>query len=200
MFETDTETIYDNLRYIGQMFNTYLIYEKNNEMFLIDQHAAHEKILFENFVDDYKNKKMVSQMILVPITVEVSKLTKMNVLNNLEPILNLGFNVEEFGESSLVVREIPQSFNIQTATFLINDLIEKMDFSLPEERFELALDSLAQRSCKAAIKANDRLIDIEVNALINQLKKLDDPYTCPHGRPIIIKISKHEIEKKFNRT
>lgn len=200
MFETETETIYDHLRYIGQMFNTYLIYEKNNEMYLIDQHAAHEKILFENFVNDYKNKKMVSQMILVPITIEVSKLTKMNVLNNFDALLNLGFNIEEFGENSLVVREIPQSFNIQTATFLINDLIEKMDFSLPEERFELALDSLIQRSCKAAIKANDRLMDIEVKALIDQLKNLDDPYTCPHGRPIIIKISKHEIEKKFNRT
>lgn len=200
MFESETETIYDNLRYIGQMFNTYLIYEKNNEMYLIDQHAGHEKILFEQFVQDYKNKNIVSQMILVPITIDVSSLTKLNIMNNLDAILNLGFSVEEFGDNSLVVREIPQSFDIATATFLINDLIDKMDFSLPEEKFELALDALMQRSCKAAIKANDRLFDMEVESLIEQLKTLDDPYTCPHGRPIIIKISKQEIEKKFNRT
>jgi len=200
MFESETETIYDNLMFIGQIFNTYLIYEKKGQMYLIDQHAAHEKILFENFVMDFKNKKIVSQMILVPITVDVGTMTKMNVLNNKESLLNLGFDVEEFGENSLVVREIPQAFDIKTATFLINDLIEKMDFTLPEERFELALDSLMQRSCKAAIKANDRLMEIEVQSLISQLKGLNDPYTCPHGRPIIIKISKNEIEKKFNRT
>ncbi|MBI9012060.1 MAG: DNA mismatch repair endonuclease MutL [Clostridiales bacterium] len=200
MFESEEETIYDHLMFIGQIFNTYLIYEKKGEMYLIDQHAAHEKILFENFVMDYKQKKIVSQMILVPITVDVSTMTKLNVLNNKESLQNLGFDIEEFGENSLVVREIPQAFDLKTATFLINDLIDKMDFTLPEERFELALDTLMQRSCKAAIKANDSLMDIEVKSLISQLKGLDDPYTCPHGRPIIIKISKGEIEKKFNRT
>lgn len=200
MFELEAETIYDHLKFIGQIFNTYLIYEKKGEMYLIDQHAAHEKILFENFVMDFKQKKIVSQMILEPITVDVSTMTKLNVLNNKEALQNLGFDIEEFGENSLVVREIPQAFDLKSAAFLINDLIEKLDFTLPEERFELALDSLMQHSCKAAIKANDSLMDIEVESLISQLKRLNDPYTCPHGRPIIIKISKEEIEKKFNRT
>ncbi len=114
--------------------------------------------------------------------------------------LNLGFSIETFGDDALLIREIPLGFNIKTSKLIFENLIEELDFKLPKERFELALDELASRSCKAAIKANDMLMDIEVSGLVNQLKGLNEPYTCPHGRPIIIKISKAEIEKKFNRT
>ncbi len=169
-------------------------------MYLIDQHAAHEKILYEKFLDDYKNKKMMSQMILEPIVVNVNKMTLDNAIENSELFFNLGFSIEAFGDDALLIREIPLGFNIKTSKLIFENLIEELDFKLPKERFELALDELASRSCKAAIKANDRLMDIEVSGLVNQLKGLNEPYTCPHGRPIIIKISKTEIEKKFNRT
>jgi DNA mismatch repair protein MutL len=200
LFEDQQETIYDHLNFIGQMFQTYLIYEKNSQMYLIDQHAAHEKILYEKFLDDYKNKKMMSQMILEPIVVNVNKMTLDNAIENSKLFLNLGFSIEAFGDDALLIREIPLGFNIKTSKLIFENLIEELDFKLPKERFELALDELASRSCKAAIKANDRLMDIEVSGLVNQLKGLNEPYTCPHGRPIIIKISKSEIEKKFNRT
>ncbi|MCH4888875.1 DNA mismatch repair endonuclease MutL [Acidaminobacter sp. JC074] len=200
MFEDPKETIYDNLRYIGQIFNSYLIYEKNHQMYMIDQHAAHEKILYEKFLDDFRNKKMMTQMILEPIVVDINSMTVSNAMAHKDILLNLGFNIEPFGENAIVVREIPLGFDLKTAKFMINDLIEKLDFSLPKERFELALNQIATRSCKAAVKANDHLMDIEVEGLVNQLKGLNEPYTCPHGRPIIIKISRSEIERKFNRT
>lgn len=200
LFKSEEETIYDNLTYIGQMFKTYLLYEKNNEMYLIDQHAAHEKILFEEYVESFRNRKIVSQMILEPIAVEINYMDKIKIFDNIDLFLSLGFSIEEFGETTIVVREIPQIFNISTAKKLIETLIEKLDFGLPKERFELSLDGLMQHSCKMAIKANDKLDMIEVKSLVNKLKKLKDPYTCPHGRPIIISISKSEIEKKFNRT
>lgn len=200
LFESEKETIYDNLIYVGQLFQTYLIYEKSNEMFLIDQHAAHEKILFEEYVESFRQRNIVSQLILEPIVIEVNYMEKIKILENLGLFLSLGFSLEEFGDTTIIVREIPQIFNINTSKTLVESLIDNLDFNLPEEQFELSLTELMQHSCKMAIKANDRLTTIEVNSLVKQLKKLRDPYTCPHGRPIIISISKSEMEKKFNRT
>lgn len=200
LLEKPSSTIYDDLIFIGQVFNTYLIYQKFDEMYLIDQHAAHEKILYEKFMEDYRNKQLMSQMILEPIVVNLNKMTVDQVIGHEKLIAKLGFQVEAFGDDSIVVREIPLGFHITQAKEMITHLVEQLDFSLPEERIELALDAIAQRSCKAAIKANDSLMGVEVKSLVDQLKTLNDPYTCPHGRPIIIKISKQEIEKKFNRT
>lgn len=200
MFEAEEKSIYDDLIFKGNVFQTYLIFEKNQTMYLIDQHAAHEKILFENYVAQYRKKEMLSQMILEPITIEVNYMEKANILAHESNLAQLGFMVDDFGENTVIIREIPSMMNIQTAEKMIRDLIDNLDFNLPEERFELALNDLMQASCKAAIKANDRLDDIEVNSLIRQLKTLNDPYTCPHGRPIIIAIGKGELEKKFNRT
>lgn len=200
LFEKEEATIYDDLNYIGQAFKTYLLYEKKGDLYLIDQHAAHEKILYEKYVDDYRNSNILSQLILEPITFDVNYMEKSQILHYASKFSKLGFQLEEFGDSTVIIREIPQIFDIRSASILIKDLIEKIDFTLPEEAFELSLDSLMQHSCKTAIKANQNLNELEVNSLINQLKKLKDPYTCPHGRPIIITIGKKEIEKKFNRT
>lgn len=200
IFEPEETSIYDGLQYKGTMFNTYLIFEKGSEMYLIDQHAAHEKVLFEQYVADFKAEKLASQMILEPITVHVNYMDKHNIRGHLDKFLRLGFNVELFGEDALIVREIPTIFDIKTSKHLIVELVENLNFNMPKEQFELKLDSLMQQSCKKAIKASDALANIEIKALISQLKGLKDPYTCPHGRPIIISISKKEIEKKFNRT
>lgn len=200
MFEKPEETIYDGLNFIGQIFNSYLIYEKSHQMYMIDQHAAHEKILYETFLEDFRKNTMMTQMILEPIVVNISKMVQQNALNHAETFSRLGFQIESFGDDSLIVREIPLGFNLGTAKSMITDLVEQMDFSLPTEQFELKLDYIASKSCKAAVKANDKLMDIEVKSLVDQLKRLNEPYTCPHGRPIIIKISRTEIERKFNRT
>lgn len=200
LLATPEETIYDHLNFIGQIFNSYLIYEKQGQMYMIDQHAAHEKILYEKFIEDFRTGNMMTQMILEPIVVNVSKMVMQHAMSHEVLFKRLGFYIEPFGEEALVVREIPAAFNMKTAKALIHELVETLDFSLPSEQFEMMLDSLASKACKAAIKANDKLMTIEVQALIDSLKTLNDPYTCPHGRPIIIKISRHEIEKKFNRT
>lgn len=200
LFEKETETIYDDLNYIGQIFNTYLIFQKKATMYLLDQHAAHEKVLFERYVNDFKKNQVSAQMILEPITIDMNYMQYSQVSHHLKAFEKLGFYLEAFGEKTMVVREIPNIFSIKTAEAMIHDLIEKLDHKLPEENFELVLEDLMQQSCKHAIKGHDVLRTIEVKSLIQQLKTLKEPYTCPHGRPIIIAMSQKELEKKFNRT
>jgi DNA mismatch repair protein MutL len=200
LFEKETETIYDDLVYIGQIFNTYLIFQKKDMMYLLDQHAAHEKVLFERYVHDFKKNQVSAQMILEPITIDMNYQQYSQVNHHLKAFEKLGFYLEAFGEKTMVVREIPNIFSIKTAEAMIYDLIEKLDYKLPDENFELVLEDLMQQSCKHAIKGHDVLRTIEVKSLIKQLKVLKEPYTCPHGRPIIIAMTQKELEKKFNRT
>lgn len=192
------ETIYDNLRIIGQLFNTYILSEKNKKLYLIDQHAAHEKILYEQLMDEYLNKTVNSQLLLSPITIQLAYSELEYILEKKDALSNLGIKVESFGRDTLLVREVPILFNKP----LSNQVTEDIILNLKDEynsAYETNTELIIQKSCKNAIKARDVLNDIEINSLINQLKKLESPYTCPHGRPIIIKISKDEIEKKFKR-
>ncbi len=193
-------SIYDNLQYVGQVFNTFLIFEKNNEMYMIDQHAAHEKIMYERFLEDFRNSNVSSQVILEPIVIEVKKGYLEYILEHKDSFQSLGFNIEAFGDKTIIIREIPVIFSIATSEILIKDLIDNLDIKMPNKQFLLYLDNIATMSCKAAIKANMNLTYMEVNDLISSLKVLNEPYTCPHGRPIIIKMTRIDIERKFNRT
>lgn len=199
LFEAREETIYDNLTYVGQIFNTYLIFEKHKIMYLMDQHAGHEKVLFEQYVEAYKNESISAQMILEPITLEMNYMQFQQVQDHEDIFKRLGFQMEPFGEHTMVVREIPTIFPLKAAEAMIRDLIERLDTKLPEEGYELVVNDLMQQSCKHAIKGHDVLKPLEVKALIQQLKTLKEPYTCPHGRPIIIAMDQKELEKKFNR-
>jgi DNA mismatch repair protein MutL len=194
--------IYEELRYIGQMFTTYLIFEKAGKMYLIDQHAAHEKILFERLLSQYRKSALDRQILLDPILIELSYDMHSSVLKQKDLFEKLGLYIEDFGGQSIVIREIPALLDRSGAEALFRKALDKFGTYNADtvEVVAQRLENIMQESCKTAIKAHDYMADIEVETLIDQLKGLDDPYTCPHGRPIIISISRSEIEKKFKRT
>ena len=195
---SSTSELYDDLKYIGSIFKTYLLFEKNEKMYLIDQHAAHEKILYEEFIEAYKNTKVNSQVLLEPIILELSYINITKISNNIEFLKRLGIYAEIFSNTSIIIREVPIAFAKPVAISFIREVLENLNEDI-NNIYDFKLDSIIQSSCKNAIKANDVILDIEIDALVDKLKKLDDPYTCPHGRPIIISISKNEIMKKFKR-
>jgi DNA mismatch repair protein MutL len=192
------ETIYDNLKVIGQLFRTYILCEKGNNLYLLDQHAGHEKVIYEQLMDEYMNKTINSQLLFIPISIKLSYNELEIIMNKKNILSDLGFNVEIFGKDTLLVREVPILFNQP----LKEDIAKEIIMNLKNEYknvYETNTDLIIQKSCKNAIKGHDKLEFLEIDALIDSLKKLESPYTCPHGRPIIISISKDEIEKKFKR-
>ncbi len=195
-------TIYDDLTYIGQMFLTYLIFEKEGKMYLIDQHAAHEKILFERLLRQYRKSALDRQILLDPILVELSYNLHASALAQKGTFEKLGLVIDDFGSGAIVIREIPALLDRMGAESLFSNALDKMETHSESsvQTTDARLEKIMQESCKTAIKAHDYMADIEVDQLLDQLKKLDDPYTCPHGRPIIISITRQEIEKKFKRT
>jgi DNA mismatch repair protein MutL len=192
------ETIYDHLKIIGQLFNTYIISEKDKNLYLIDQHAAHEKVLYEQLMKEFRSKTVHSQLLLSPMTINLTYDELEFVMEKEEMISNLGIKIESFGRDTILVREVPILFNKPLSNSVIEDIILniKKEYNSP---YETNTELIIQKSCKNAIKAKDQLSILEIESLIKQLKQLESPYTCPHGRPIIIKITKTEIEKKFKR-
>ena len=186
-------------RIIGQLFNTYWIVEYEDKMFMIDQHAAHEKILYENLMASYKNKEVASQMLQPPIILSLSMREEETLKKQMSVLQEIGFEIEHFGGKEYSVRAIPNNLlGIAEKDYLI-ELIDSLVEESHSNIVESILEKAASMSCKAAVKGNNRLSVEEANALIDQLLHLENPYHCPHGRPTIISMSKYEIEKKFKR-
>lgn len=193
-----SKEIFKELRVIGQIFNTYIICEKENQMYLIDQHAAHEKILYEDYLDSFSKKEILSQILLEPIVINTNYIDKQFVLDNKDFFGSLGYKVEDFGHNTIIIREVPMVFGVPTAKSFFYEVLDNYDKI--ENNNNIALDKIIKLSCKKAIKANDQLKSIEIEKLLIELSRLNNPFTCPHGRPVIISITKNEIEKKFKRT
>lgn len=188
-------SVYDGLMYIGTFNKTYLIYEKEQQLYLIDQHAAHEKILYEAFMRSFAKQNIDSQLLMLPEVVELTPI-EMSYYDELEPVASqMGFQIEVFGDASIVIREIPSMFDLRTAREMIQSLFENAKGNMDAKEHL----KLAEKACKAAIKAHDDISFDEQNALLESLKELESPYTCPHGRPIIISFSLGELERKFKR-
>ncbi len=189
-------------RIIGQAFNTYLILEEAEDILLVDQHAAHERILFEKLLNKHKDSafKNRSQLLLKPLVLRFSTLEMENALAQREEIEKLGFHFEKFSENSFVVRAVPldpsqDAFSPETAFRSIVE--EASEHSLDSERqIEESLHTVA---CKAAVKAHDILSYEEMKRLVQDLLTLEDPFHCPHGRPVVIRITRYEMEKLFSR-
>ena len=184
---------------VGQVFDTYWIVEYRDKMFLIDQHAAHEKVLYERTIHNLKTKEYSSQMILPPIVMTLSPREE-EVLNKYMDIFTrIGFEIEPFGGKEYSVRAVPaEMLGIAHQDLLIeflDSLVDEVGHTTPE----VILEKVASMSCKAAVKGNHKLSVEEIKQLIDDLMELDNPYNCPHGRPVIIAMSKYEIEKKFKR-
>lgn len=187
------------MKVIGQVFDTYWIVQLENEMYIIDQHAAHEKVMYERLLKESKANKLSSQMINPPIIVTLTDLEQ-NVLNeHMDEFRGIGFDIEEFGGKEYKINAIPNIFPSIPKSELFNEMLSdstNYDVISPSE---LILAKVASMSCKAAIKGNMRISLLEANELFDELLSLDNPYNCPHGRPTVIKMTKQEIEKKFKR-
>ena len=184
---------------IGQLFDTYWLIEYDNNLYIIDQHAAHEKVLYEKTLNSFKNKEITSQQINPPIILTLS-MEEENILNRFsDEFERFGYEIEPFGGKDYAVRAVPANLYSIGQKELLMSLIDSLTETSVELKSDLITEKIASMSCKAAVKGNNRLSVEEANALIEQLLQLDNPYNCPHGRPTIISMSKYEIEKKFKR-
>ncbi|NCA97820.1 MAG: DNA mismatch repair endonuclease MutL [Clostridia bacterium] len=195
-----TITSLQSARLIGQLFATYLVLEHEQDLLLLDQHAAHERILFEQLVARHRSRGPAAvQPLLIPQTIEVSAREQAILLAEQENLLQLGFEFEAFGSQSILLRSLPDSgrytLKPQAAMRVLLDTLMS-DKLHSEEQIDDLYYSMA---CKAAIKAHDKLDVREMEQLLSDLAELEDPYHCPHGRPVIIRISRYELEKQFKR-
>lgn len=186
----------NNYKIIGQFANSFVILERNNVLEIYDQHIIHERILYEKFKNDYKNKNISVQQLLVPIKFSISIKDKEIVENNIELLRNFGFEIDFFGKMDVIIRAVPNIKFLCSIEELFRNIIE--DLKNANLRNSLIEDIIIMSSCKKAIKANQPLNNTEIKILLDQLFLLDE-YTCPHGRPILMKLTLNDIEKLFNR-
>lgn len=189
-----------NTRVVGTLFKTFIILEdsKNNKSFLVDQHAAHERIMYERLKKQYKNSEISKQLLLSPEVIELSASEKDNVENNIELFKSIGFDIEAFGENSIIIREVPILFGMPSYLNFIYDVINALNRDI-DSSYDIDPYKIMKKACKAAVKAGDILSNVEINALLEDLIACENPYTCPHGRPTVLEFTKKNLEKMFLR-
>ena len=186
-------------RLIGQLFDTYWLVEFGDDFYMIDQHAAHEKITYERMVRQFRQQKPASQY-LQPAMIVTLSMEEESVLASAGEIFEAyGFEIEPYGGREYCIRAVPADLYGFTEQELFHELLDRLPGEKKDSLPEVFAGRLATMSCKAAVKGGNRLSTAEANAMIDELLKLEDPYHCPHGRPTIISMSKSEIEKKFHR-
>ena len=196
-----SEEAYKNHRIIGQVFQTYWLIEYEKELFIIDQHAAHEKVLYERIMAGTKDKAYDSQMLMPPIVLTLT-LSEQDILNEYkEEFERIGYEFEHFGGNEISVRAVPANLYGLSEEMMLKEFIDEFttSFSNNTRPSSSVLDKIASLSCKAAVKANHVFSLQEASSLIKELLTLEDPYHCPHGRPVIISMSRYELERKFKR-
>lgn len=184
---------------IGQLFDTYWMVEYNEQLFIIDQHAAHEKVLYEKMMAALKKREYTAQYVNPPIILTLSIQEELLLKKNMDAFTQIGFEIEHFGGKEYAVRAVPANLFSIAKKELLMEMIDELSEEAGASGAAILFDKVASMSCKAAVKGNNRLSAEEANALIDQLLDLENPYACPHGRPTIISMSKYEIEKKFKR-
>lgn len=194
-----TESSKKQFSIIGQLFKTYWLIEFEDKLYIIDQHAAHEKVLYEKTMARLANKDFTSQRINPPIVMTLDA-RESEMLEKYRPqIEQFGYEVEHFGGKEYMISAIPDNlFNIDMKDLFI-EMLDDFSNATGRQTPDIITEKVASMSCKAAVKGNDKLTLPEINKLIDELLSLDNPYNCPHGRPTIISMSKYEIEKKFKR-
>ncbi|MDF2820065.1 MAG: mutL [Clostridiales bacterium] len=186
-------------RIIGQLFKTYWLVEFEEKLYIIDQHAAHERVLYEVFIKSLKERTMYSQQLMPPILVSLSMREADTLRANMNHFEEIGFEIESFGGKDYAIKAVPGNlFNIVKQELFI-EILDTLNDEQRRLTAETIFDKIAKLSCKAAVKGNNHLSEQEIKKLIDDLLELDNPYTCPHGRPTIISMTQYEIEKKFKR-
>ena len=189
---------FDSLVYKGYLFDTYIIMQSTDIAYLIDQHAAHERIMYERFITMYNDSEHVSQPMLMPFSIETSSDVYAAERFWMDDLARLGFDIDDFGNNTFIVRGIPTYMDRGEAELFIHTYIED-----PESRSDrgntTVIDKLIMRSCKAAVKGNNKLSTMEIEELIEQLSNCVNPFSCPHGRPTFIRFTLSEISRAFKR-
>lgn len=193
-------SVINNSKIIGVLFNTYIILEDGNqeEFYLLDQHAAHERIMYEKYKNEFETEEVIIQNLLTPLVIELTVSEMDIVIEQMSLFKRLGFDIEEFGINTIALRGVPLIFGKPNMEKLFFDVLDNIKEDI-KTSYDLNTDRIAKIACSNAIKGGDKISIIEINELFNQLLKAKNPYTCPHGRPIIIKMDRRELEKEFNR-
>ncbi|MGN0736431.1 MAG: DNA mismatch repair endonuclease MutL [Anaerovoracaceae bacterium] len=189
---------FSELEITGVIFDTYITAVDGSNFYLIDQHAAHERIFYEKLVGEYESTEKARQPLLIPLIINVSLAVSENRFDWLDALARMGFTIDEFGPDTFRVTEIPMFMELSEAEDFVNQFIENITDSTNLSN-KVVIDKLIMMSCKAAVKANDVLSMDEIRALVKDLSRCINPFSCPHGRPTFIRLTHYEIEKMFKR-
>ena len=189
--------LFSSLQIIGEAFATYIIAKDASHVYLIDQHAAHERILYEQLLKIFNGAEKVSQPILAPVLLQLGSANRGAVSEKLQMLTDLGYRIEEFGMGDLVIKEIPSCMDLSEAEDFAIHILEQEN--LQGKDVQLKREELTSNACKAAIKANDKLDLTEMKELFVRLDRCENPFSCPHGRPTLISFSQSDIERQFKR-
>lgn len=184
---------------IGQLDKTYILLEGSDGLYVLDQHAAHEKIIFTQYLKQLKNENVNSQILMEPQVIELSSNDFQIYIENEDIFERSGFKIELFGDNTINIREVPIILGKPEIKTLFMDILDNLRNLGSGSAIEVKYNKIASLACKSAVKANDELKDLEIKALISDLETIEDPFNCPHGRPTIIKITFTELEKRFKR-
>ncbi len=182
---------------IGQLFRTYILLQRGDDFYIIDQHAAHERVMFEKLRESYKKNENMTQELIEPIIIEMQTNEIKMILENQDKIKRIGFMVEEFGKNTLIIRGVPAFSDQENIKKYFLETVDKLILS--DNDVDKVDETLYNIACKSAIKAHKKMDIREIKELLSQLDRLKNPFTCPHGRPTAIKLTKYEIEKMFKR-
>ena len=188
---------FDDLEYRGYLFDTYIVMQSADTVYLFDQHAAHERIFYEKFTSHYLSGDKFTQPILTPLTISVSADVYYMSRDWLAPLESAGYDIEDFGAETFVIRGVPSYMELSEADAFARSYLEALDDYSGLN--DTVIDKLIMRSCKSAVKAGEKLSPMEIDELIRELASCSNPYCCPHGRPTFIRYTKYEIERSFRR-
>ncbi|OZV12972.1 DNA mismatch repair protein MutL [Tissierella sp. P1] len=195
----DIKNILSDIEPIGVIFNTYILAEDkvNEKLYFIDQHAAHERVMYEKYLEEYSNENIIAQQLLIPEIAELTNSEMSNFLENISIFKKLGFDIEEFGNNSVVIRSVPLVFGVPNIRELFYDLLDNINNI--KSNYDTKLEKIMKLACTKAVKSGDHMSEIEMFSLFEQLKRCNNPHSCPHGRPTVLEMSKTDIEKAFLR-
>ena len=186
-------------RMIGVAFDTYWICEYGTDLFLFDQHAAHERVLYERFMAAYEKRNITSQNLMPPLAIHTDAHEEMVLKEGMDAFTSLGFEIEEFGDRTWLIRAVPYTIGNIASDKLFREMLDQLDFTKKLQDNKMYIRIVATEACKAAVKGGEKISTDEAARLLDELMQCSDPYHCPHGRPTIISFSEKELEKRFKR-
>lgn len=195
--DADGRIDFGSLIYTGYVFDTYIIMQSDEMLYVFDQHAAHERVFYEKLMRVYNSPDIIRQALLTPILLNVSSYVYELRDEILEALTSIGYDIDDFGGGSFIIREIPSYMNAREARDFASAFCESSE--LTSGLNSTVIDKLIMKSCKSAVKGGDRLSEMEIQSLIKELSECENPYSCPHGRPAFIKITKYDAERAFKR-